>query len=350
MPPKYKKKSAFYYFLEYVKTAKRYKSLAYAQDEADKRWKLMTPEERLPYQEKAKRDANPNLNLENDMIRLEREEKEATLKNQNDMKHLINKLVQSNTLTSEYFHILHFNTFCYCDSNQKHYPAEVAMVRFNLNEGIEDGNMFSSIIQPGRIPIGYTLTVRQKSGETHQIPEPTIDSECNLKFIISKLYEIMAANQNSTTKEYPPIFVRDCDKTETNQILNQLCADYSIDRQAFRIYSLQYFFFVLRNAHREVWPSLSQSITEIEKDSYDCIPNLSCPYHKDTSAFIYCSECIVTRMVYIICDNCCAPWNITMKPGRHIPFNSLCVKPADVRRVGRGVSGEKNKSAKRRRA
>lgn len=78
---------------------------------------------------------------------------------------------------------------------------------------------------------------------------------------------------------------------------------------------------------------------EFERDVYDYAANISCDVsvtaflfllifsyciifevHEELAAQNHCSKSIVTRMAYIICDNCCNDLNIELIPGRHIPY------------------------------
>lgn len=45
-------------------------------------------------------------------------------------------------------------------------------------------------------------------------------------------------------------------------------------------------------------------------------------FHSLTDSPIYCSKSIVTRLAYIVCDNCCSYLSIELIPGLHIPDNA----------------------------
>lgn len=44
---------------------------------------------------------------------------------------------------------MHINDFCYWESGNRHYPAEIALAKFNLKNGIIKEDVYHSLIQPG---------------------------------------------------------------------------------------------------------------------------------------------------------------------------------------------------------
>lgn len=48
-----------------------------------------------------------------------------------------------------YFYFIHINNFCYSNTDQRYYPAEIAVVQFNFSNGIE--KIFHRLIKPGNI-------------------------------------------------------------------------------------------------------------------------------------------------------------------------------------------------------
>lgn len=82
--------------------------------------------------------------------------------------------------------IFHVNTFCYSPTHKRHYPAEIAIAKFNLRDGVWD--VYHAVCNPGiffyqllcylcfnkrivlgRLPLGYAAVVQTKSNETHQL-------------------------------------------------------------------------------------------------------------------------------------------------------------------------------------
>lgn len=42
-------------------------------------------------------------------------------------------------------------------------------------------------------------------------------------------------------------------------------------------------------------------------------------YHYSVDVALFCSKAIVTRLGYVVCDNCCKYLDIELVPGRHVP-------------------------------
>lgn len=55
------------------------------------------------------------------------------------------------------------------------------------------------------------------------------------------------------------------------------CSSSGQDENLFKVNSLEYFLFVLKNSVAEnVWPALSLSVDELERDVYDYTINIAC--------------------------------------------------------------------------
>lgn len=64
----------------------------------------------------------------------------------------------------------------YCVKDSIFYPAEVGIIKFNLEHGFVDS--YHKIIQPGKLPLGSMHDVKIHSNETHNLPYP--NESCNL--------------------------------------------------------------------------------------------------------------------------------------------------------------------------
>ncbi|XP_060530626.1 protein maelstrom 1 isoform X2 [Cylas formicarius] len=291
----------------------KFSSTKEAYEAAGPFWARMSAAERRPYQEQAKREKKPGkytsegLNVE-DLTRKQREEAEFQDQMRQNIRQTIDlaNMKGPEALANETFFIIHFNIFCYHQSSNQYYPAEVAAVCFNLKDGVKAGNVFHEFILPGPLPLGYSFEARQHSDETHQIAVPYEDVENNMEEVFAKLVTFLEKK-----------------KPEGN-ILDRWSFDYEGDESLFRVYSLQVLFFSLRNrvSGGEVWPTYTFSDREIEKDVYAYDPDIACDYHSATSKPLYCSKSTVLRMVYIICDHCCEELDIELLPGQHVPLRS----------------------------
>lgn len=47
------------------------------------------------------------------------------------------------------FYILHINYFCYVSGENQYYPAEIALSRFNLQNGVTEKDTYHAMCKPG---------------------------------------------------------------------------------------------------------------------------------------------------------------------------------------------------------
>lgn len=112
------------------------------------------------------------------------------------------------------------NIFCYCSSQSRYYPAEIAIVQFSLDEGVTPENVFHRIIKPGMfillmfscscmifplntfsgpLPLGYACDATIHSKETHQIAPPmTGDTEYNMDEVYYEMTQFLYVSKQLT--------------------------------------------------------------------------------------------------------------------------------------------------------
>lgn len=90
-------------------------------------------------------------------------------------------------IATKNFYIVHVHYFCY--RNEKYYPAEIGVCRFNFQEGTK--GVYHSIIHPGRLPLGSHFDAMQKSGDSHHLPVPSEDKDSNVNEVFSLFHEFL---------------------------------------------------------------------------------------------------------------------------------------------------------------
>lgn len=331
-PKKKAPTNGYFYLLMELRNKMDMKS---ANEEAARLWPQMTAAEKEPYNLRAKKGrngaikmtaANENLAL---VLKQEQDAKEQLLFMQDDIKRQIRFLSESNTITEEYFHIMHVNNF-FVTTDMVYYPAEIAIVRFNFKDGVLDENVYNSIIKPGKFPIGYMGSAKIASDDTHKINYMNTEN-CNMGEVTRDIFEFLrvSANLSCNPAKLPPIYVKDDFKRLVKDVLFQMADTYGYDPEELQIYSLSFLLYTLRNDIRNtvVWPSISQSINEFDRDIFDYTPEIPCEYHKyEAECPVHCSRSHVVRMAYILCDNCCEDMGIPLVPGRHVPKDAITEK------------------------
>jgi protein maelstrom len=113
-------------------------------------------------------------------------------------------------------------TFCFFSTsfftqtlNGDIYPAEIAMSKFNLQEGVFDS--FHMFVNPGSLPLGMAAEALYHSNITHKrkLP-PNIEGETDYQVILDKIMNFLGADIKNK-KTIPPLFVEGGMKDEEHR-------------------------------------------------------------------------------------------------------------------------------------
>ncbi|KAJ8976825.1 hypothetical protein NQ317_011821, partial [Molorchus minor] len=216
----------------------------------------MSRDQRRPYEEKARFEKGSNKAVRCtseglDVGFLENMEREEQQKIE-EMKEVINqelKIANRTGIQKKMFFIIHINTFCYCPAEERHYPAEIAISAFTLEDGVLPENVFHRMVKPGTLPLGFAHGAKLHSDETHQIKLPIMEGyECNTDEIFEDMKDFLQSKMDGS-KRMPILYCEEKLMKMVQLVLDTWCADY-------------------RDQHTgdNVWPSETFSIREIEKD------------------------------------------------------------------------------------
>lgn len=318
MPPKKGGQNGFYYFFLELrqKHPNLYRTNEQAASAAGPLWKEMDAEKRRPYDEKARilknkdkvRYTSSGQNVEV-LQRQQEEEKRKIQDMKEEIENTILAAVEANTLPDKEFYIIHVNYFCVC--HKQYYPAEIAVVRWNLRFGVKEDNVFHMMCKPGSLPVGYSAEAIKISEDTHKIPPPS-SNEHNLKDVAFALDKFIA-NRNV------PLYASDKNAPVVANVIQQLSDAFGIPE--YRIFSLQHLFFTLRNSSSKgkVWIASSFAQTELETDRFEFCRETACSFHVNVDLISHCSQSVAIRTVYTIANNCCANMGIDLISGQHVP-------------------------------
>ncbi|VEN46933.1 unnamed protein product [Callosobruchus maculatus] len=292
----------------------------------------MGKDERKPYEEKALMEKNNlrGVKLTSEGYDVAALEQEELLENKRmeEMRLNINQTIaiadKGGVLPEEIFCIIHINTFVYCVSEKRYYPAEIAVSSFSLQDGIpNEEHVFHKMVKPGQLPMGYAGDAKIMANETHQIDPPTYgDDDYNIEEVFYDLKKFLETRLVGS-KRLPVLYTHAKQMKMVQQVLDTWCDDFG-ERLLFQVYNLQYMFRVLRNAvaRSNMWSSDTFSDRVIEMDKFAYSKGICCAYHDVTSVPHQCSRSVVVRYAYTICDNCCGDIDIPLVPGHHVPHSS----------------------------
>nr|XP_023029609.1 protein maelstrom homolog [Leptinotarsa decemlineata] len=337
MPPKKKQTSgnAFFHFMQDFKNrqGRHFKNMQEVAEAASPHWNRMSKEQRKPYEEMALMAKNnlrggkftsDGLDIEV-LENIEKEEQAKIQQMKNDINYIWKVASSNGRIADELIFIIHINIFVHCTSEDRHYPAEIAIACFNLEDGVLPQNVFHRIIKPGMLPLGYASDANAHSKKTHQLRPPMAgEDDNNIKEVFEEMKHFLS-NKLSGSRRMPILYTTERNMKMIQHVLDTWCYDYDEDTPLFKVYSLEYMFRILRNtvAGDDVWTTDTFSTREIEKDVYSFARGICCEYHEVTNVPLYCSRSICVRQAFNICDNCCSDLRITLLPGVHLPDAAL---------------------------
>lgn len=322
--PKAKKPAPFAIFVEEFRQRSRLQGVIYTSFEdastyASELWNEMDAFEREQYKQMAKDQRfgrnGPQERLASNGVpvafiekRLEDEKKEK-----NDVISRIKEMITVpgvDKMDIE-FYILHLNYYLltknYC------YPAELAVCKFSLKNGLED--YLHMLINPGELPVGTPGEVKDHSEKTHGIP---YDFEGGINDYNHCIQSIINFAQIKPGNE--AIFFTAPDNVLCNY--NYTAADYFLKQELagygnIKLYPLNELYVRLNVDPLNVIPSASmaeQYLQSIEPSAR----GISCRFHYDKGNVEKCSLSIATSWIFSMCESC-LPATFKRIYGKHIP-------------------------------
>lgn len=330
MPPKKKNAPNAFMLFTYEWKAKygQRMSLSEATTAAGKLWAEMGPQERGPYNAKAKEEKlgskhkAEKLTCTGQPVSLVEKEKAEAEQNERQVKRNIETIVRQSLKSGEletqsYFFIM-VNYFTKTLKGGVFVPAEVSVCQYSLKEGVY--RVYHTFVNPAVTIYGHQYEAQHHSDTTHMLPlPPKAMGETCLSRIYNDILEFVRCKE---TGQYPPIYTsRECVHI-VESVLEFLMAEPGASNVKLNVYPIQYLFFVLKEATCEVGElekPKSFFITDafFERDHFEY--TVGCKYHDDMDRNRYCTKSYVTRWGYIFSDYMCADLAISLIPERHAP-------------------------------
>lgn len=343
MSRKQKGRNGFYYFmLEWrqreEQRGRKFDSLREVQ--ADPRcsdeWKSLTPQEKQVYTTMAKKcketylDKQTTVGESMSLVQQQQQEEEEFLEKMlSYVTTTIANGLENKTLCDTKFHFIHFNWF-YIVEGKRYAPAEYAIGEFTFRDGIKNYRHTLVRLQP---ELGYTLEALETSNSSHKIPCPLPEGERDFYNMYLNLVQFLEGAK--VDGKYPPLFTEKKLYEGVVSLLDQLAASANCENN-FVVYEIELLFAKLRRVAFEEYSAtandnkfvdgLIDAMGQMEflKDKFAFVPNIDCNFHKNIDGTCrYCSLAIIRQWAFTICDYCCEPLGIKMKPGVHCPENEI---------------------------
>lgn len=351
MPKKPAAKGPFFFFmLEFRRREEaRGKSFSGGMDqvmkEAGPSWNRLKEAERQVYKDQAAAYKNhPKQNYGEKYTaqgvpysQVEMEKRELLKKQQTiglAISEMIQTAVHNNALEKMQMFFISVNYFCKT-SKDLFVPAELAMVRYNLESGVQA--KLHELINPVKLPLGLALEAKQFSEETHDLPlPPNALGETDLDNVLQKILSF--TDYNSKSPKQFPVITEEKQVPMVESILAQCYEDLKIEYK-FLVIPLGEFFFHLKRATEKygldicAFPSKTMADILLKKDTYEYTSGISCDFHEKQGNTRFCALSKAVRWTYILSDNCCLDLSIEPIAGTHLPLNAdttLCLNMAET--------------------
>ncbi|XP_012287911.1 protein maelstrom homolog [Orussus abietinus] len=338
--PKKQSRNSFYYFMLDFKAREEKKGRQFPNGLKDvqqdskcsQEWQSMTPQEKRVYEMRSKdskiRDRGKQGRLtctgeSLDFVEQEAKKAQEFEENMNDfIKNTISLAVQHENLASTKFYFIHVNYFIRRpieNNRHDHYPAEFAVGEFSLENGM--ANIYHETIHM-KAPLGYTREALETIQETHRIPLELEGGEKDFYAMYQKLIDFLKSDTNNSNGKLPPLYTMKNNSAAVPDLLRRLARAAEEEDDKFTVYSLETLFASLRNAAGDQCNINMIPLAErdLRNDSFSHTLGLECEFHqKLDGAKFFCSQSIIKRWAFIICDNCCEKLGIETIPGIHCP-------------------------------
>lgn len=308
-------------------------------------WKAMVPHERAPYERqcenwrreiKLEKNIKPEIGLKLNHNRNDMDDLELA-NNQQDLSEFLARLalikkegdpsVPLEAIKKQHWYFINFQTFCKSDvnpdPNEDYDPyfvlAEVALLEYSLEKGIVDE--YHAFIKPNKIPLGYTSQCMDCSKEEHQIPLNFDQAKKNYAEITSNIKNFLKPKQENNS--FVPVFCMAKDLEATKFGLQYLFNNSPSQYNAYpfkKVYDLESLVVNL-GKQSEVDYSIASANDLLTSYSYDYTANSRCTYHEDLG-LKFCSLGIVKKVAYLISDNVCQHFDITLSTN-HLPEQKI---------------------------
>lgn len=223
-------------------------------------------------------------------------------------------------------YFIHLNWLC-CrvleDKSHSYHPAEFAVGRFSLENGIED---FRHSLIWMKLPLGMTREALEISQQSHKLPceVPSGVEESRYDEIYDTLYSFM--KEDIKNGIMPFLYTAKAVEEPVKCFLRNACRAVGKPNDHFIVYHLETLFLYIQNAAAEAKkkPAMTAVIAEYElaKDVFSFTPGIECQFHQkidNTSQF--CSLSIIRQWAFTFCDHCCENLDIELRPGINCPKN-----------------------------
>jgi len=229
-----------------------------------------------------------------------------------DMEAEIRSTVKDPQLLKKSFYVAHFNY--QCEARGEFPPCEASIVKFSLEEGIED--TWQEFVSPlDSVPLGYKFKCIQRARETHCLGPDFTQYREDMKDILDEILGFLQAGEGAGN--LPPLYVGKDDMEAAENIANFITerAGSEVELRIFPLFKLLQEFIMHSNS------VLVENL--MERDIYSHHPGLACALHEGLARGYFCSLSICKRQVFTLLNVASRCRRIQMRSGKHFPAPSM---------------------------
>jgi hypothetical protein len=324
------------------------KSDAETQDIADKEWRSMGATEKSNYKERAKRGGTipgppgpgpfglrhfnciDGSSIESQLSR----EKQRVLKQKTE-KIVISDMLQNsmkNNSPDDIFDEV-FYIFCasyFAKSDVKIFPAEIALAKFTLKEGVLDS--MNILVNPGRLPIGWPGEAVMHSRRTHRLDLPPNIEGCRCYTEILESIKSFVGATEFTSEEIPPFFCYselENDEIVAAELTLEKIAEENGKPNAFQVFKADSLLYLLRKViveNRNLFSNTTDRPFHSPVHAWDMLRrddyrycSIGCEKHNEDDNSTECALSKALRLCYSFVQYC-SDKRFKKIAGKHYPI------------------------------
>lgn len=289
-------------------------------------WTKLGPNERAPYEKKAKEEKSKTKHAgerytshgipysEIDRQQRELEDREYRMKKK--VEDLVVQSIDHNIAISQKYYFIMANHFCMTNSGV-FVPAELALAEFCLKYGVT--KKLHTCINPDALPLGYLHTAKVLSETEHRLPYPP-NAKGEKRF--DKIFESILDFVKPTSDGIVTVFTKADNIPMLESILGQLSDATGEEAKPIDLFPLESLFFYLKKeADKVTGDQCSIHVTNmmLGLDTFDHRVGIACAFHDREDASKYCALSHVNRWAFIFADHLCVKMGVKLIPGIHLP-------------------------------
>ncbi|KAG5684270.1 hypothetical protein PVAND_013506 [Polypedilum vanderplanki] len=316
------------------------------------KWKELSETRRQHYKDRANRlnvkivntyDRYNSIGEKLDEVEIRKRQEEEAKKNRRcEIEQMLKNAADLAELDNTVFYFLSTSKY-FDEPNGKIFPAEFAIAKFSLSQGVFDTISFK--INAGKLPVGSALEVEEISKKTHNynIEDCNDPGEKDYFEIMIKIINFLHPFDEIPiffTEGNDDIFVEKSILAETQKIMKRIfeeVLEFDAARK-LKIYSIDELLFYLKNLNVEIekeinpecqdepFISIVDANANFRKVSNEYSFNTKgCEFHEKVDALQNCCLAKVRGYGYTIAKWCAINEKYELKPGKHFPESDRIV-------------------------